>query len=142
MRIKLKEELLEPFKRKIITKLNLTSEIVENMNKNSVAFYMEDCCKQNGAYMYSYDDYIAIDQRFFDFDSQGNVLGFKQSELEVIECKLTHELLHAASRKDGYSGIYEQKELKRVGLNEGITQMFAEDVLGYTFSEYSDAYKD
>lgn len=112
---------------------------------------------------------ISIDEQFCEKDANGK-MRFKQNLEKIIKSQIIHELMHSASRTD-MSGIREKCDVnenideisslielnsyfkskhsnkkysfrRRTGLDEGITQMMAEKVVGYTISPEIDSYKD
>ena len=141
MRIKLDERYLNSIKQKLITRFNLSQEIIDTLNRNSSALYVEDLKKIN-ALMCSRTGEIAVDKEFIIFDNDGNVKGFNQKYYKLIESQLGHELLHGSSLSNGFSGINNLPEDSNRGLNEGITQMFTEDTFGYVVSRFTDGYVD
>ena len=112
---------------------------------------------------------IAIDEQFCEKDANGKIR-FKQNLEKIIKSQIIHELMHSASRTD-IAGIREKCDVnenideissllelnryfkskhsnkkysfkRKTGLDEGITQMMAEKVVGYTISPEIDSYKD
>lgn len=142
MRIKLDERYLNSIKQKLITRFNLSQEIIDTLNRNSSALYVENLKETSNAMMMSRNGEIAIDKQFIVFDNNGNIIGFNQNYYKLVESQLGHELLHASSKSNGYSGIYKMSDDNNRGLNEGITQMFTEDTFGYVVSRFSDRYTD
>ena len=55
---------------------------------------------------------------------------------------LIHELLHACSNNDGVCGIPYTADALTTGLNEGITQMLADDICGYVENKFLESYND
>lgn len=143
MRIKLDEMYLNSIKQKIIVQLGLNQKLIDRMNQGSLSLYVENLNNEtSNTLMISRKTEIAIDKRFVLFDNKGNVVGFNKRYSKLIESQLGHELIHAASRGAGYVGINNSLENTNRGLNEGITQMFTEDVFGYVVSRFTDAYGD
>ena len=142
MRIKLDEKYLNSIKQKIIVQLGLNSKLIDRMNQGSLSLYVENLQEQRIGLMVSRKNEIAVDKELVLFDKFGNVIGLKKEYFKLIESQLGHELMHAASRGDGYVGINNSLENTNRGLNEGITQMFTEDVFGYVVSRFTDAYGD
>lgn len=147
MRIKIDEEILTNLKKLIINYFNFGEDIINRAGH--INLYVEDLQR---ALMVSRNAEIAIDKRFFIFDIKGNIIKFEPHLLKIIRSQLGHELFHLFSRSIKgnifYSGInsYDSKKGSYIndytGLNEGITQMFTEDVFGYVVSPFSDGYKD
>ena len=142
MKIKLDEKYLNAIKNKLIASLKSSPKVIECMNSGSISFYLENLKETRDAAMMSFSTHISIDKSFFDFDDNGYVLGFKKSKTKIIRSQLGHELLHAASGNREYSGLNKLSDDKKRGLNEGITQMYTEDVFGYVVSHFSDGYRD
>ena len=147
MRIKIDEEILTNLKKLIINYFNFGEDIINRVGH--INLYVEDLQR---ALMVSRNAEIAIDKRFFILDIKGNIIKFEPHLLKIIRSQLGHELFHLFSRSIKgnifYSGInsYDSKKGSYIndytGLNEGITQMFTEDVFGYVVSPFSDGYKD
>lgn len=152
IRIKIDERVLKYIKQRLINHFKFNQILIDRLNSGCQALYVENLTETSIARMISRKNEIAIDKQFVIFDDKGNVIGFDKNATKLIESQLGHELLHAASRekKDdiGYNGIRSHNEQTKqyinnyTGLNEGITQMFTEDVFGYTVSPFSDGYKD
>ncbi len=85
---------------------------------------------------------IEMNSNFLEFDRYGRLISFNGSTSIYLEHSLIHELLHAASDKANYSGITIGNGSDGTGLNEGITQMFADDICGYVENKYLGSYSD
>lgn len=83
---------------------------------------------------------IMINKIFIEVDENDKPVNIDKNLRKLIRSQLGHELLHAAARFDGYTGIINNKNNR--GLNEGLTQMFTEKIFGYVVSQNSDGYKD
>lgn len=83
---------------------------------------------------------IMISKMFIEVDKNDKPVNIDKKLSKLIHSQLGHELLHAAARFDGYTGIINNKNNR--GLNEGLTQMFTEKIFGYVVSPNSDGYKD
>lgn len=83
---------------------------------------------------------IMINKMFIKVDENDKPVNIDKKLRKLIHSQLGHELLHAAARFDGYTGIINNKNNR--GLNEGLTQMFTEKIFGYVVSPNSDGYKD
>ena len=152
MKIKIDERVLNYIKQRLINNFKFNQILIDRLNDGCRALYVENLNETIGARMVSRTNEIAIDKQFAIFDNSGNVIGFDKNVAKLIESQLGHELLHAVSReKRGdviYNGIRSHNEQTKTyinnytGLNEGITQMFTEDVFGYVVSPFSDGYKD
>lgn len=142
MRIKLDEKYLNSIKSQIIRKFNLSPEIIKRMNEGSFELYVENLQEQQNALMQSRTNEIAIDKQFCTFDQNGNITGFQPHLKRLIISQLGHELLHAASKGNNISGIKGLNKTNNTGLNEGITQMFTEDIFSYVVSPFTDGYTD
>lgn len=142
MRIKLDEQYLNSIKSHIIRKFNLSPEIIKRMNEGSFELYVENLIEQQNALMQSRANEIAIDKQLCTFDQNGNVTGYQPHLKKLIISQLGHELLHAASKGNNKSGIKGLNKTDNTGLNEGITQMFTEDIFGYVVSPFTDGYGD
>ena len=65
-------------------------------------------------------------------------LNINDSNRSTFEENIIHELLHALSHTSNNTGI--RGAGQRTGLNEGITQMFADDIRGSVTTKYFDGY--
>lgn len=152
MRIKIDDRVLNYIKQRLINHFKFNQILIDRLNDGCQALYVENLFETRNARMQSRKNEIVIDKQFVIFDNNGNVIGFDKNVSKLIESQLGHELLHAASREEknniGYSGICSYDKQNKLyinnftGLNEGITQMFTEDVFGYVVSPFSDGYKD
>lgn len=152
MRIKIDERVLNYIKQRLINYFKFNQILIDRLNDGCQALYVENLFETCNVRMVSRFDEIAIDKQFAIFDQDGNVIGFDKNISKLIESQLGHELLHAASKEKknnvSYTGLksfYIQTNSyinNYTGLNEGITQMFTEDVFGYVVSPFSDGYKD
>ena len=148
MKIEIDKKILENIKEDIIKYLirvgfikNSREERFIRNNLNSVKnLYVENLEEKFGTQMVSRKDSIAIDQKFVIFNSdKTKVLGLKKEYYELIISQLGHELWHNASNSNDVHGIIVNNDNKRfLALNEGITQLLAEDISGFTLSKYSD----
>ncbi len=164
----LKIKIYNYFNRKPYTNTEQLNELLGRMDEKKKIF-VENLVDQSVGRMVNRqgDPNIAIDEQFCQIDENGKV-SFKSDKEEIIKAQLIHELMHSASRKDGLSGIRKKevvreeidksnsvKEIetffekgkgfgiiKQKGLDEGITQMMAENIVGYTISPNIDSYKD
>lgn len=85
---------------------------------------------------------IHINSEYFEFDNNNNpITFFKKEDLNQVHC-LIHELLHASSDKKEYNGVVSSKNSSNVGINEGITQMYADDICGYVQNKYLKSYNE
>ncbi len=152
MKIKIDERVLNYIKQKLINHFKFNQILIDRLNNGCQALYVENLEETIGTRMISRINEISIDKQFAIFDNSGNVIGFDKNVAKLVESQLGHELLHAASREKrgniGYNGIRSHNEQTKsyindyIGLNEGITQMFTEDVFDYVVSPFSDGYKD
>ncbi len=152
MRIRIDEQVLNGLKEKIINYFKFDKMIINRVDQYCKALYIENLKEKNQALMISRANEIAIDKSFLIFDDKENIIKFDDKILKLIRSQLGHELLHMFSRdiNEGidYSGIncYDERKKSYIidytGLNEGITQMFVEDIFGYVVSPFSDGYKD
>lgn len=152
MKIKIDERVLNYIKQKLINHFKFNQILIDRLNNGCQALYVENLEETIGTRMISRINEISIDKQFAIFDNSGNVIGFDKNVAKLVESQLGHELLHAASREKrgniGYNGIRSHNEQTKsyinnyTGLNEGITQMFTEDVFDYVVSPFSDRYKD
>ena len=152
LRIKINNQILNEIKQKIVNYFLFDQTIVNRVDYNYKDLYIENLLEKTNVLMVCRANEIAIDKSFFLFDNKENVVSFDNKVLKLIKSQLGHELLHMFSRKINnnkeYNGIniYDLKNKfyinNYVGLNEGITQMFTEDVFGYVVSPFTDGYKD
>ena len=162
-RRRMNEEFLEGLKDKIVNYLRVREYpecefIIENLKKVE-GLYVENLKESERGLMVSRPDSIetimengnertiikpaeiAIDKQFVFFDENDNPLAIDENNSKLIISQLIHELLHAASRYDGQSGIRSKRG--RAALNEGMTQMFAEKIVGKVVDPNTDVrYKD
>lgn len=73
---------------------------------------------------------IMIDKQFVEMDEFDNPIRIKPQIKDWVYCQIVNKLLYAATRYDGITGIMTNKNNR--GLNEGLTQMIAEEILGYS----------
>ena len=152
MRIKINDQILNELKQNIVDHFIFDKTIINRGNQNCKALYIEDLKGKKNIAMVCRSNEIAIDKSFFVFDNKGNAVSFDNKVLKLIKSQLGHELLHMFSREIKgnvvYSGINTYDLMKKnyvnnyTGLNEGITQMFTEDIFGYVVSPFTDGYKD
>lgn len=146
MKIPLSKEIidLEEFKSYILVGIpklygyKLDTKFIKRNMDSVTGLFVEDLMY---ARLQSRPTEIAISSKYFRFDEEGNLGPYISSYKHMIYLGIIHELLHSASRSYGYNGINDTTDTKR-GLNEGITQMLAEDIYGVVVSPFSDAYKD
>ena len=85
---------------------------------------------------------IKINENYCEFDAYGKPISFVKSVTPDQYHSLIHELLHASSVKKSGCGIPYPKSTDNVGLNEGITQMMADDICGYVENKFLKSYND
>lgn len=127
----------------LINHFNFDNKIKHNMNKNSFILSVDALSSHSsdGALMMAMPGAITIDESFAVINDKGKFKGFKEIYRDLVNVELAHELLHSASRNNNYFGINRiDSATNRVGLNEGITQMFAEDACGVVESKYTNGY--
>ncbi len=84
---------------------------------------------------------IHINKRFIARDRFGNYLITYDKASDYFKHSLFHELLHAASNRHNASGIISKgDEAYNTSLNEGITQMIADDLCGYYENKFLGSY--
>lgn len=85
--------------------------------------------------------YIYINKDFAPKDSNGNYLFEFDKTTDFFKHSLIHELLHAASfRKEGSGIVPKDSGAYKKALNEGITQMMADDICGHYQSKFLGSY--
>ena len=146
MKIELDKKILEPLKSQIkdswfvLFGTEMSKLLIERMN-NASKIYVEDLLEKYNSIMISKWDSISIDKIFINFDINNRPISLKKEYSKLIKIQLIHELLHNISRNQNQTGIITSTNNGRA-LNEGITQMYAEDIYGFVISKYTDAYKD
>ena len=146
MKIELDKKILEPIKSQIkdswfvLFGTEMSKLLIERMN-NASKIYVEDLLEKYNSTMISKWDSISIDKTFINFDYNSRPASIKKEYTKLINIQLIHELLHNISRNQNQTGIITPTNNSRA-LNEGITQMYAEDIHGFVISKYTDAYKD
>lgn len=145
--------------RKVLDKIKV--KIADYLEKNGLdgkkyranmdnvgGLYVENVVDQRGSKMvqrgarYGRPQEIAIDKQFVEFDEKKEPKRFKKGMAKLIESQLGHELLHAATRYDNFSGFTSLTNRDNEGLNEGFTQAITEDIFEYTVSPITDSYRD
>ena len=112
-------------------------EILDRLNRVE-HFYVEDLLKNGYEAAHCAPDHISIDKSFFELSADGKrVIKVKDEHAKGLALDICHEMWHAATRKDNRTvGI--EKSAQYTSLNEGLTQMFAEETCGVEVSKYSD----
>lgn len=153
--------ILKPIKEKIFKSLqekgiNNIDQIMQNMDKVE-NLYIGTTSSAMATTLNSETNkhVIFVNKNFVDYDENGNIIGFKESLIRQIESYLGHELIHdGARRENGTTGIQNGKmtidkrygRLVKVnydintGLNEGLTQLIAEKIFGFSVSPNTDGY--
>ena len=85
---------------------------------------------------------IKINKNYCEFDIYGHPISFVKSITDNQYHSLVHELLHAASMNSYGCGIPYPSLSGNIGLNEGITQMMADDICGYVENKFLNSYND
>lgn len=145
-RRELDKSILDSIKLKIYNYLKenniiYADEVMRRMNSLN-GLFVENLTERQGSLMVNRgkENEIAIDVRFVRFDKSGNPICLDKNSSKLIENYLGHELIHAGSRLDGKAGIkYSENERE---LNEGFTQLIAENIFGYSVSINNDSYKN
>ena len=70
------------------------------------------------------------------------LISFMKTETYFEVHSLIHELLHVASKNSVTSGLLDIGPVDYTGLNEGVTQMFADDICGYVENKYVKSYNE
>lgn len=144
MRVPLDKDILKDLKEYIILGIprlynfKINTRFFRKCLDNVENLYAEDL---QSARLQSRPNEIAISLKYLRIDGDGNFIDISPTYKHLIYLGLIHELLHIASRNFGYAGICKDNNI-RYGLNEGITQMLAEDIYGMTVSPFSDGYSD
>ena len=141
-------DFLEEYKQQIIDSFQGNPELqaIVSSNMNEITeFIIGDRVNNGLSRLCCSQKQIHMDTQFANLTE--NSFSLKPG-CEYIETILVHELLHAASRKKGLTGVidYLRDETgkvigrKNVGLNEGITQYLAEQITGKAVSDEIDSY--
>lgn len=141
-------DFLEEYKQQIIDSFSDNPELqaIVSSNMNEITeFIIGDRVNNGLSRLCCSQKQIHMDTQFADLTEDSFSL---KPGCEYIETILVHELLHAASRKKGLTGVidYLRDEngkvigRKNVGLNEGITQYLAEQITGKVVSDEIDSY--
>ena len=85
---------------------------------------------------------IKINKNYCKFDVFGKPVNLFKNDSKLQMHSLIHELLHAASIKKSGCGIPYPFAQDNIGLNEGITQMMADDICGYVENKFLKNYND
>ena len=88
------------------------------------------------------DKTIYINKSYLEYDKYGKIKSFYMKTRDDQKHTLIHELLHACSNNDGVCGIPYTADALTTGLNEGITQMLADDICGYVENKFLESYND
>lgn len=83
---------------------------------------------------------MEINNRYINYDSRTNKLIIDDKNSAAIGSVFVHELLHVASSRDDAIGIKYYNGVDCTGLNEGITQMFADDINNNIETKHFDGY--
>lgn len=149
-REKMDKNILESLKYTIYSYLQKkgieNAELFKQNMDNVEGLYVENSVEKGGPKMESRGARdgrpaeIMIDKQFVKINSNGKIVGIDTAIAKLIYSQLGHELIHAAARYNGYTGI--MKDRNKRGLNEGLTQMITEKIFGYTVSPNTDGYSE
>ncbi len=141
-------DFLEEYKQLIVESFSdnpeLQASVSSNMNEIT-EFIIGDRVNNGLSRLCCSQKQIHMDTQFADLTEDSFSL---KPGCEYIETILVHELLHAAARRKGLTGVIDYLRddngkvigRKNVGLNEGITQFLAEQITGKPVSDEIDSY--
>lgn len=82
---------------------------------------------------------VKINSKNCSVDSYGRLV-INESDKAAFSSVFIHELVHAASTKPSGVGVRKYKDIDRVGMNEGLTQMITDDITGNVATNHFDGY--
>lgn len=144
-RTKLDIKILDDYKRFIMNRCSslygkkYLNDIEEHLNELNGIYITDELPNYINMQYLIKKHFIEVNKSYLDYDSNGDLISFYKNTRIGIKHTLIHELLHAASNKENYNGVYVYNA-KNKGLNEGITQMIADDITGYVKTKYTDGY--
>ena len=110
-------------------------EIINRLNSLKAVYVTDKLEDYVGMHYNPADHSISINTNFIDFKNGINIT-------PAIEHMLIHELMHAASDKLKYNGVRFGKNAPNTAINEGITQMITDDIVGYVENKYLRSYNE
>ena len=127
---KIKEEIIENIINYLETFGYPKEQIIQKLN--NIELFVTNERIKSGGLMATVDNRIGIDYSVIEFDSKGNIIGFKKDKEMFVKYVLTHEFLHVCSAKGNIS-------FRDDALSEGLTDMFAH-IISNNFDDKSNLY--
>lgn len=145
MKRQIDKRILDPYIKHVVERCTflygLDSRVIKERMNRVQRLYISDEIKDTWFMCFdSGDNSILINPNYVNYDARNNRLVLDNSTKNAVISVFIHELVHVASTRSDAVGVRYFSGKDRVGLNEGLTQMFADDIAENEESKNFDGY--